>query len=101
MDTFSVVADPTRRRILEELRGRERTVGELVGALRVNQPTVSKHLRVLRDARLVSSTVDAQRRRYRIDAQGFRELDEWIDAFRKLWSDRLDALEAHLDRSNP
>jgi len=98
MDTFAVVSDPTRRRILEELRDRERTVGELVGALRVNQPTVSKHLRVLREARLVSSAVDAQRRRYRIDAEGFRELDEWIDAFRRLWSNRLDALEAHLDR---
>lgn len=98
MDAFTVVADPTRRRILEELRGRERTVGELVGALGVNQPTVSKHLRVLRDARLVVSTVDAQRRRYRIDIDGLREIDEWIDAFRRLWSDRLDALEAHLDR---
>lgn len=98
MDAFTVVADPTRRRILEELRGRERTVGELVGALGVNQPTVSKHLRVLRDARLVVSTVDAQRRRYRIDTDGLREIDEWIDAFRRLWSDRLDALEAHLDR---
>jgi len=99
MDTFTVVADPTRRRILEQLREREHTVGELVGALGLNQPTVSKHLRVLRDARLVSSAVDAQRRRYQIDAEGFREIDEWIDAFRKLWSTRLDALEAHLDRS--
>jgi DNA-binding transcriptional ArsR family regulator len=97
MDTFTVVADPTRRRILAELRGRERTVGELVGALGVAQPAVSKHLRVLRDARMVSSSVDAQRRRYRIDQQGFREVEEWIDAFRRLWTDRLDALEAHLD----
>jgi len=97
MDTFTVVADPTRRRILAELRGRERTVGELVGALGLAQPAVSKHLRVLRDARMVSSSVDAQRRRYRIDQQGFREVEEWIDAFRRLWTDRLDALEAHLD----
>jgi DNA-binding transcriptional ArsR family regulator len=97
MDTFTVVADPTRRRILAELRGRERTVGELVGALGVAQPAVSKHLRVLRDARMVSSSVDAQRRRYRRDQQGFREVEEWIDAFRRLWTDRLDALEAHLD----
>jgi DNA-binding transcriptional ArsR family regulator len=101
VDAFTVVADPTRRRILEQLRSRERTVGELVGALGVNQPTVSKHLRVLRDARLVSSAVDAQRRRYRIDAEGFREIEEWIDAFRRLWSTRLDALEAHLDRRTP
>jgi DNA-binding transcriptional ArsR family regulator len=98
MDAFTVVADPTRRRILDELRGRERTVGDLVGALGLNQPTVSKHLRVLRDARMVASTVDAQRRRYRLDDQGFHELDEWVSAFRRLWTTRLDALEAHLDR---
>src|SRR3954449_5129341 len=98
VDAFAVVADPTRRRILEELRGRERTVNELVGDLGLNQPTVSKHLRVLRDARMVASSVDAQRRRYRIESEGLQELDEWIDAFRRLWSTRLDALEVHLDR---
>ncbi len=98
MDAFTAVADPTRRRILDELRTRERTVGELVEALGAPQPTVSKHLRVLRDARLVVSQVDAQRRRYRVDPSGIREVDEWIGAFRQLWADRLDALEAHLDR---
>ena len=97
MDAFTVVADPTRRRILDELRGRERTVSDLVGALGLPQPTVSKHLRVLRDARMVASTVDAQRRRYQLDEQGLRELDEWVSAFRRLWTTRLDALEAHLD----
>ncbi|MFL6139586.1 MAG: ArsR/SmtB family transcription factor [Frankiaceae bacterium] len=98
MDAFAAVADPTRRRILVELRTRERTVGELVEALALNQPTVSKHLRVLRDARLVVSRVDAQRRHYRVDPTGMREVDDWISAFRRLWTDRLDALEAHLDR---
>jgi DNA-binding transcriptional ArsR family regulator len=98
VDAFAAVADPTRRRILDELRTRERTVGELVEALGAPQPTVSKHLRVLRDARLVVSQVDAQRRRYRVDPTGMREVDEWISAFRRLWADRLDALEAHLDR---
>src|SRR3954471_21578499 len=97
MDAFTVVADPTRRRILDELRGRERTVSDLVSALGVAQPTVSKHLRVLRDARMVASTVDAQRRRYRLDDHGLREADEWVRAFRRLWTARLDALEAHLD----
>ena len=98
MDAFTVFADPTRRRILVELRDRERTVGELVGALGLRQPTVSKHLRVLRDSRMVASSVDAQQRRYRIEPAGLRELDEWIDAFRRLWATRLDAMEAHLDR---
>jgi DNA-binding transcriptional ArsR family regulator len=59
---------------------------------------VTKHLRVLRDARMVTSSVDAQRRRYRIEAEGLRQVDEWVDAFRRLWSTRLDALETHLDR---
>ena len=97
MDSFTVVADPTRRRILDQLRGRECTVGELVGTLGLNQPTVSKHLRVLRDAQMVASTVDAQRRRYRIDEAGFRDLEEWVGAFRRLWTTRLDALETHLN----
>src|SRR4051794_6162218 len=97
MDAFPEAAGPTRRRILDELRNRERTVSELVGALGVSQPTVSKHLRVLRDARMVASTVDAQHRRYRLEEQGLRELDEWVSAFRRLWTTRLDALEAHLD----
>src|SRR3954462_9607202 len=96
MDAFTVVADPTRRRILDELRGRERTVTDLVSALGAAQPTVSKHLRVLRDSRMVASTVDAQHRRYRLEEQGLRELEEWVSAFRRLWTTRLDALEAPL-----
>lgn len=98
MDAFTAVADPTRRRILDELRRGDHTVTDLVTALRVNQPTVSKHLRVLREAHMVSSTVDAQRRRYRIDPEGLRAVDDWLGAFRRLWPERLDALEAHLDR---
>lgn len=98
MDAFTAVADPTRRRILDELRQGELTVTDLVTALRVNQPAVSKHLRVLRDARMVSSSIDAQRRRYRIDPEGLRAVDEWLAAFRRIWPERLDALEAHLNR---
>ncbi|GAB2474397.1 ArsR/SmtB family transcription factor [Jatrophihabitans fulvus] len=98
MDVFAAVADPTRRRLLEALRDGEHTVGRLVETLGIGQPTVSKHLRVLREARLVSSRVDAQRRRYRIEPTGVRELDEWVRAFDRVWTHRLDALETHLDR---
>jgi DNA-binding transcriptional ArsR family regulator len=97
VDAFTAVAEPTRRRLLDELLGGERTVGELVDRVGLNQPTVSKHLRVLRDAGLVASRTDAQRRCYRIDPEGFGAIEKWIAAYRKLWSRRLDALEAHLE----
>ena len=94
---FEVLAEPNRRRILDLLRVRERPVGELVTALRVSQPAVSKHLRVLRDAGMVDVRVDAQRRVYRVRTEPLEALDEWLQPYRALWSSRLDALERHLD----
>lgn len=97
MSVFDVLAEPRRRQILDLLRDRERPVGELVTALELAQPAVSKHLRVLRDAGLVSSRTDAQRRLYRINVAPLREIDEWVAPYRALWSGALDALERHLD----
>jgi DNA-binding transcriptional ArsR family regulator len=94
---FEVLAEPNRRRILELLRERERPVGELVGALSVSQPAVSKHLRVLRDAGLVEARTDAQRRVYRVRTEPLRELDDWLAPYRALWRERLADLEHHLD----
>src|SRR5919201_668711 len=96
--SFGVLAEPNRRRILDLLRARERPVGELVADLGLSQPAVSKHLRVLREAGLVSVRGDAQRRFYRLNPQPLRELDEWLAPYRSLWIESLDALEAHLDR---
>jgi DNA-binding transcriptional ArsR family regulator len=96
-EAFEVLAEPNRRRILDLLRDRERPVGELVDALTVSQPAVSKHLRVLRDAGLVESRVDAQRRVYRVSAAPLREIDDWLAPYRALWTSSLDALERHLD----
>jgi DNA-binding transcriptional ArsR family regulator len=95
---FDVLAEPNRRQILDLLRDRERPVGELVGALSLTQPAVSKHLRVLRDAGLVEARVDAQRRLYRVRAEPLREIDAWLAPYRALWSSSLDALERELDR---
>jgi DNA-binding transcriptional ArsR family regulator len=94
---FEVLAEPNRRRILDLLRVAERPVGELVVALAVTQPAVSKHLRVLRDAGLVESRIDAQRRLYRVRADPLRAVDEWLEPYRALWASRLDELERHLD----
>ena len=94
---FDVLAEPRRRQILDLLRDREQAVGDLVDALDVAQPNVSKHLRVLRDAGLVTSRVDGQRRVYRVNAEPLRELDEWVSRYRGLWTHALDQLEAHLD----
>ena len=94
---FDVLAEPNRRRILDSLREGERPVGELVRALGMSQPAVSKHLRALRDAGLVEVRPDAQRRYYRLQAEPLRELDAWIAPYRRFWDQRLDALEAHLD----
>ena len=96
--SFDVLAEPNRRRILDLLRAGERPVGELVAELGLSQPAVSKHLRVLREAGFVTVRGDAQRRFYRLQPQPLRELDEWLAPYRALWTDRLDALEAHLDR---
>jgi DNA-binding transcriptional ArsR family regulator len=96
-DTFGVLAVPTRRRILDELCASESSVGDLVDALSVSQPTMSKHLKVLRDAGFVSCRVAAQRRIYRVEAPPFERLDEWLEPYRRLWARHLDALERHLD----
>ena len=95
---FEVVAEPHRRRILELLRDAERPVGDLVDALALSQPSVSKHLRVLRDAGLVDVRHEAQRRVYRLVPEPLVEIDEWLTPFREGWARRLDALEAHLDQ---
>ena len=98
--TFDVVAEPTRRRILDLLRERPRRVGELVELLEISQPGVSKHLRVLREARLVRVRSDAQQRWYEVDAEPLTEIDSWLEPYRAFWSGRLDALERHLDRKD-
>src|SRR5438105_1483690 len=94
---FEVLAEPRRRQILDLLRQQDRSVGDLVDVLDVSQPNVSRHLRVLRDAGLVSSRAEGQRRVYRVTAEPLRELDEWVSHYRGLWSHALDQLEAHLD----
>jgi DNA-binding transcriptional ArsR family regulator len=94
---FDVLAEPNRRRILDLLRVEDRPVGELVAALRISQPAVSKHLRVLRDAGLVDVRADAQRRVYRLNAEPLREIDDWLTPYREAWRDRLASLEHHLD----
>jgi DNA-binding transcriptional ArsR family regulator len=94
---FDVLAEPTRRRILDELREQSRTVGELVATLAVSQPSVSKHLRVLRDAGVVQARKDAQRRVYELRPEALAEVLAWVEPYRRLWAGRLDALERHLD----
>jgi DNA-binding transcriptional ArsR family regulator len=96
---FDVVAEPTRRQILDLLRPEERLVGDLVELLGMSQPGVSKHLRVLRDAGLVSVRRDAQRRWYSVRAEPLAEIDEWLAPYRRYWTGRLDALERHLDET--
>lgn len=95
---FAVLAEPTRLAILSLLLKDERTVGEIERHLRMPQTTVSKHLRVLREAGFVERTVDAQRRIYRLRAEPLQSLDAWLAPFRRQWSGHLDALERHLDR---
>jgi DNA-binding transcriptional ArsR family regulator len=94
---FEVLAEPNRRKILDLLREDERAVGDIVSALGISQPGVSKHLRVLRDAGLVEVRTRAQQRLYRLRAEPLREIDEWLTPYRAAWRDRLDALEHHLD----
>lgn len=99
LSVIEVIADPTRRRILDAVRSGERSVGELVDAVGMHQPGVSRHLRVLRDAGLVEVRRDAQRRLYRLRAEPLRELDEWLAPYRAELSARLDSLEQHLERT--
>jgi DNA-binding transcriptional ArsR family regulator len=96
--SFTVVAEPNRRAILSLLLVSERSVGELERELRLSQPSVSKHLRVLRDAGFVESRIEAQRRLYRLRPEPLQELDAWLAPFRLFWSKQVDALEQHLDR---
>jgi len=98
---FAVIAEPNRRAILSLLVSSEQSVGEIERQLRMPQPTVSKHLRVLRQAGLVESTVDAQRRLYRLKPEPLQEVAAWLAPFRRLWSAHVDALELHLDRMDP
>jgi DNA-binding transcriptional ArsR family regulator len=97
--TFDVLAEPNRRRILDALLEAPCSVNELVTRLRLTQPQASKHLRVLREAGLVSVHRDAQRRRYELRPEPLVEIDAWLSPYRRLWSDRLDALTRHLDSS--
>ena len=95
---FDIVAEPNRRAILALLVASEQSVGDIERRLRMPQPTVSKHLRVLREAGFVEYTVDAQRRLYKLNPEPLRELDAWLAPFRRFWSSHVDALERHLDR---
>jgi DNA-binding transcriptional ArsR family regulator len=98
---FEIIAEPNRRAILSLLGMSEQSVGEIERQLCMPQPTVSKHLRVLRDAGFVESTVDAQRRLYRLKPEPLKELDVWLAQFRRFWFAHVDALERHLDRIDP
>jgi DNA-binding transcriptional ArsR family regulator len=98
--TFTIIAEPSRRAILSLLSSSELSVGDIEERLRMPQPSVSKHLRVLREAGLVESRVDAQRRLYRIRPEPLMEVDAWLAPFRRFWTVHVDALERHLDRVN-
>ncbi len=95
--TFDLLADPTRRRLLDALRERDRSVGELVNLLQISQPAVSKQLRILREAGLASVRIDAQRRIYRLTPDRLRALDEWLAPYRAFWEDRLVDMEKTLN----
>jgi len=95
---FEIIAEPNRRAILSLLVSSEQSVGEIERRLQMPQPTVSKHLRVLREAGFVESTVDAQRRLYHLKPEPFQQVDAWLAPFRRFWSAHVDALERHLDR---
>jgi DNA-binding transcriptional ArsR family regulator len=95
---FEIIAEPNRRAILSLLVSSQHSVGDIERQLRMSQPTVSKHLRVLREAGFVEATVDAQRRLYSLRPEPLQELDAWLSQFRRFWSAHIDALERHLDR---
>ena len=100
-NVFEIIAEPNRRAILSLLGSSEQSVGEIERQLRMSQPAVSKHLRVLREAGIVESTVDAQRRLYRLKPERLQEVDAWLAQFRRFWSAHIDALERYLDRMDP
>ena len=95
--SFAIIAEPNRRAILSMLSSSERSVGELMHQLRLPQPSVSKHLKVLREGGFVHSRVEAQRRVYRLNPKPLQEVDAWLTPFRRFWSKHVDALERHLD----
>jgi DNA-binding transcriptional ArsR family regulator len=97
MNTFAALADDTRLEIIDDLGKREASVSELVRLFELTQPAISQHLKVLREAGLVRVRQDAQRRIYSIDPVGFRQIDTWLQRYRKFWADRLDRLEAQMD----
>jgi len=97
VDTFTALADPTRRRIIERLAGGERCAGELGEDVAMTQPAISKHLRVLREAGLVVARAEAQHRIYRLRPETLREVDDWLARYRKFWDERLDALQAFVE----
>ncbi len=99
IDVLEVIAEPTRRRILDAVRDGERSVNDLVEIVGMHQPGVSRHLKVLRDAGLVAVRSDAQRRLYRLRPDPLKELDAWLEPYRAHWAGRLDALEDHLKRT--
>jgi len=94
---FEIIAEPNRRAILSLLVSSQQSVGDIERQLRMSQPMVSKHLRVLREAGFVESTVDAQRRLYRLKPEPLQEVEDWLAPFRRFWAPHLDALERHLD----
>lgn len=100
MDVFEAIAEPSRRVLLDTLATGDRTAGELVAALpELTQPSVSRHLRILREVGLVEVRPDAQRRIYALRADGLIAIDSWINGYRQFWTDHLDALERHLHTS--
>jgi DNA-binding transcriptional ArsR family regulator len=98
MEVFEALADPTRRRIVELLSEEERSAGELAAQFMVSRPAVSKHLRVLREAGVVNVRMDAQKRIYRLDPKALSEAEGWLARLRRFWEQRLDALEAHIEK---
>lgn len=98
---FEIIAEPNRRAILSVLVSSQQSVGEIERQLRMPQPTVSKHLRVLRESGFVEATVDAQRRLYRLKPEPFQELDGWLEQFRRIWTAHVEALERYLERMEP
>ena len=100
LEVLDVIAEPTRRRILDAVRDAECSVSDLVGRVGMHQPGVSRHLKVLRDAGLVEVRVDAQRRMYRLRPEPLMELDAWLEPYRAHWAGRLDALERHLKQTS-
>ena len=97
-DVFQILADPTRRRLVDALRTGERSVGELVDMVDIGQPGVSRQLAILQDARFVVVRPEGRRRLYALRPEPFRELDEWMMGYRAMWEDRLDRFAAELDR---